>query len=176
MDARHTDGRAQLALPLYFVALLLLVVPLIDFVMSIGATRIGDIQWRFGTAGLFSGFLLTPLVGVAIAVSTAAIREHQRVQRGIAITNLVIAIVLLLVLAFFALDVLQLHSRVPAAQQGAFRNASLKAAVKYLLSAIAFFWLAVVGFRVSREEQSVSATGRAHPEPIFITQPTRSDG
>ena len=53
----------KLAWPLYAVAVLMIVLPLGDLGASVWPPHPMQLQWRFGTFGLVSGFLLTPLFG-----------------------------------------------------------------------------------------------------------------
>ncbi|HEX9564568.1 MAG TPA: hypothetical protein VF981_11380 [Gemmatimonadaceae bacterium] len=141
------DPEEALAGPLYFVAALLCVMPVIDFVMSIGSPQPGNVQWRFATVGLLSGYTLTPILGVAIAMGVATAAEHAKVQRVLAWLSLIAAIGLLILLAGFALDVIQLRASIPADGQAAFRSASGRAALKHVLAASAFWYL---GWRARR--------------------------
>src|SRR4029079_6182513 len=110
MTRKHFDPDEQLAAPLYALAALLIALPMIDVVLSISSFDPGNIRWRFASVGLLASALLTPLLGVALAMVVAAVRGHVVFQRVLAILNLVAAIVLVLVLVAFLLDVLQLRS------------------------------------------------------------------
>jgi len=67
------DPDEALAGPLYAVAAMLLIVPLTDFVLSVPPAQFSSVQWRFATAGLFSGYTVQPILGLALAfVVTAA--------------------------------------------------------------------------------------------------------
>lgn len=124
--------------------MLLVAIPFGDFILNIWPLRWADEQWRYGSVGLFSGFLLTPLLAVLIAGAVSTFAEHRRVSRVLAIVNIVVAVLLILTLAGFALDVIQIRRTVPdvKAAQWTFDVAAIKATAKYLLGIAALFWLA----------------------------------
>lgn len=150
MSHKRPDGPEALAAPLYFLALLLTATPVMDFVSSVVPMRLADIEWRFASVGLLSGFLLTPLLGIALAMGVAHFAGHQRFQRVMAIVNLALAVLFFLLLLAFILDVLQLNSAVQEEAQEAFASASLKAALKHLSFVIALGFFGWRGFRMSR--------------------------
>jgi hypothetical protein len=150
MTSRRLDDAEPLFAPLYFVAFLLVATPGIDFVTSVLPLRPSNIEWRFATVGLLSGFLLTPLLGIVIAMGTAALAGHGRVQRGLAILNAVVSVVGIVVLVLFLLDIVQLRSVVQAEAKAPFEGAALKAVLKHLSFLVASGWLARRGFAASR--------------------------
>jgi hypothetical protein len=140
----------RLAAPLYFIALLLIVTPLIDLALNIAPFRFGEIRWRYGTAGLLSGFLLTPLLGAVVATAAAMMLGQARMVRVIALVNLAAAVLLLGVAGLFVLDALQLRGFTPPDELGIFDISVLKAGAKHLSTAIALLWLGAAGLRTVR--------------------------
>ena len=69
---------------LYFLALLLVGVPLLDWGRGIFPAAIGESTWRFAVTQLLSNFLVTPAVGLALAVGLAAWLISSRRQRAAA--------------------------------------------------------------------------------------------
>jgi hypothetical protein len=150
MNSRRLDDAEPLVTPLYFVAFLLLATPTIDFVTSILPLRPSNIEWRFASVGLLSGFLLTPLLGIVVAMCTAALAGQARVQRVLAIVNGVAAGLSVVILLMFLLDIVQLRSVVQAEAKASFEGAAVKAVIKHVSFTIATFWLARRGFLASR--------------------------
>src|SRR6185503_13340787 len=109
MNSRFADPEGALSAPFYAFAILLMATPAIDFATSIFPMQLRSPQWRFASAGLLSGFLLTPMLGIAIAMTVSAIRGHHGVQRFLAVINLLLALLFLVLLVGFVLDVLQLN-------------------------------------------------------------------
>lgn len=150
MSPKRPDGPEALIAPLYLVAILLVATPAMDFATSIIPIRLGDIEWRFASVGLLSGFLLTPLLGVALAMGVAQFGGHLRFQRILAVLNLLVTVAFAILLVFFLLDVLQLQGSVPAESKPAFASAALKALIKHACFIVALAFLAWRGMRVSR--------------------------
>lgn len=142
------DPDEALAAPFYFFAALLVVLPLIDFVQNVGTFQPANVQWRFATVGLLSGFLLTPTIGIVAAMTIAAVRGQGRTQRAIAIGNVILAVLLLALMAGFVLDALQLRGSVPAVRRAEFRTAAIRAIVKYILTSLLLIVLAMRAFRI----------------------------
>lgn len=157
MPTKQLAGGEALIAPLYFLAALLLATPVVDFFTSILPFRMNELQWRFASVGLLSGFLLTPLLGVAIIMGVAHFAQHMRTQRLFAILNLTVAVLFVLLLLAFLLDVLQLRNAVQAEAQTAFASAAIKAAIKHLSFIIALSWFSWAGFRLSRWPASTVA-------------------
>ncbi len=166
MSSRSSDVLEPLLAPLYFIAMLLIATPAMDFATSVLPLRVASIEWRFATVGLLSGFLLTPLLGVVIAIALAAYAEHLRFLRVLSIANGVVALLLVVLMVFFALDIVQLRSVVQAQAKEAFQGAALKAVIKYLAFILAMAWLSVRGMRASR--WSVPSARRAPAVAIRV--------
>ena len=150
MSLKRPDGPEALVAPMYFVAFLLTATPVMDFVTSVLPMRTADIEWRFASVGLLSGFLLTPLLGVGLAVAVAQFAGHERFQRVVSLVNLSLTVVFVALLVAFLLDVLQLRSAVQAEAQEAFMSAAVKAVIKHVCFVVALGFLGWRGFRMSR--------------------------
>jgi hypothetical protein len=131
---------------LYLLAFILILVPLLDASVSIIPFHVRNVQWRFGAVGLFTNTLLTPGLGFMMAVVTAAILQHERTQRVLAILAWVSVVVLLGLLVTFALDSLQTRAMVRPEMMRPFILATSVAAFKLILWLITF----VVFARASR--------------------------
>ena len=81
MTSRSFENAESLVAPLYFIAALLIATPLMDFATSVVPLRPGSLEWRFASVGLLSGFLLTPLLGLVIALAVAAYADDVRGRR-----------------------------------------------------------------------------------------------
>jgi purine-cytosine permease-like protein len=150
MSDRPRSVLQYFAWPSYFVALLLVVLPLADLVTNVLPVRVSAMEWRYGTLGLLSGFTLTPLLGIALAVVLAGLLDHRLLQRIIGFLNLLGAVLLVILIVLFALDWLQLRASVEPDPQHAMDIGALKALVKHLLVAIALGWLGIAGLRATR--------------------------
>ncbi len=161
MPNRRFEGVEALVAPLYFVALLLVLTPVMDFATSVLPLRVSNIEWRFASVGLLSGFLLTPVLGIVLAILIAGWSGHEKFQRVIAIVNLASVAVFALLLVFFLLDILQLRSAVQAEAKTAFEGAAIKAVAKYLCVMFALGWLGLKGLSASRWREPVKRQAAA---------------
>jgi hypothetical protein len=133
----------------YLVALLLVVVPLSDNVVRTWPIRPGDERWRFGTLGILFNALVTPLLGVFLALIVAAVLQQARTLRTLAVLTLVAAALVLGAIPLFGLDYLQLRAKVTAEAMGGFDSSARKAIVVGLLSATVALIVGITGWRAA---------------------------
>jgi hypothetical protein len=145
----YVDTDEVLAAPFYAFGMLLIGLPLLDFVTSVLPPSFSNIQWRFTTVGLLSNFLMTPLLGMGIMIVVAAIREHFVFQRVLATINGIAAVLLIALLVLFVLDIVQLTGSIPPDGLKIFQNAAFKAIVKHTMTILVLTWLATAGWRIS---------------------------
>jgi hypothetical protein len=137
------DPEEALTGPLYLVAALLVVIPLVDFVLSVPRAELGNVQWRFAAVGLLSGHTLTPVLGVSMALVIATYLKHYTVQRWLVAACLSMAAVLIALSLGFMLDMQQVRATVPNDGRAAFSAAWKRAILMHALSAGALAYLGV---------------------------------
>jgi len=145
----YVDADEVLSAPFYAFGALLIGHPALDFITSILPFSFSNIHWRFATIGLLSNFLMTPMLGMAVMIVVAAIREHMVFQRVLAIINSVAALLLIAFLVLFVLDVVQLNAMIPPDGLKSFQNAAFKAIVKHTTGILVLSWIAAAGWRIS---------------------------
>lgn len=148
---RLLSSLRTLAWPVYLAGALMIVLPLGDLVASIWPIRVGQIEWRFGTIGLLSGFTLSPVLGLVMCMIAAAVLEHRLAQRAFAIVGVLGAVVLIGLSVIFAFDWLQYRAGAPAEARRPMDTGSLKAIVKHLLVAGSLLWLGIAGWHAGRQ-------------------------
>ena len=158
------DPEEALGGPLYVVAALLVVFPIVDFVLSVPSAQLSNVQWRFAAAGLLSGYTLTPILGLSIAFVVAAFLKHYALQRLLVVLSLLLAAAFLALSAGFALDMLQLRQSIPDEGRAAFSSAWKRAGVKLVLTPLA---LAYLGLRARRMIPAKSRH-RTPPKPVYV--------
>ena len=141
------DPEEALAGPLYVVAALLVVIPLVDFVLSVPSAELSNVQWRFAAVGLLSGYTVTPILGLAMAFVIAAVLKQYGVQRLLVAASFSFGAILMALSAGFLLDMLQLRNSVPLDGRAAFQSAWIRAIIKLVLSTIALLYM---GWRARR--------------------------
>ena len=148
--ASQSERRDILLKAGYLVALLLVVVPVADALTRTWPLRPGDERWRFGTLGIVFSAMVTPLLGVFLAMVTAALLEHGRTLWVIAVVTLVVAVAALAAIPAFGLDYLQLRASVTAEAMAGFDSAARKALVVGSLGGIVTLALGISGWRTAR--------------------------
>lgn len=134
---------------LYAVALVLLVSPLVDLIGAVWPARMGEVSWRFGAFGLTTSALVSPILGFALLKVGGVLLEHRGLVRGVAVVDLVLLLLLLVGLGFFALDFLQLRATLATSSLAQYDMAGFKAAVNGLIELIVLGWMGVAGLRAS---------------------------
>ena len=161
--SNRLEPREALSGPLYLVAALLILVPTVDFLLSVPPAQFANVQWRFATVGLLSGHLLMPILGFGLAFVISAVLEQPRVQRVLVILCLLMSLALLVLSAGFVLDVMQVRASIPLEGQPAFSAAWTRAILKLVLSFVAF------GFLGWRARRMIPATSRHRaPKPVHV--------
>jgi len=141
---------SRLAWPVYVTAVTLIILPLIDLFANVWPLAPGEAAWRYGALGLFSGFLLTPLLGFLMLVLMTAYQGHVGALRTGSWISLVGAAACLSCAVLFAFDVLQVRVSVPPEARGTFDIGAAKAEIKYLAVAVVLAWLWFGGRRAAR--------------------------
>lgn len=171
-DHEHALANLRtIAWPVYVAGGLTLLLPLVDLLASVWPPRVGQVEWRFGTLGLLSGFTLTPLLGLIMCMAAAALLEHRVVQRILAVLSILCAVLLFAVIVIFAFDWLQFRASAPADARAGMDVGSVKAIVKHAVVGVAFLWLGFAGWRAGRRHGGSRARRPAAP---LIREPDRS--
>jgi hypothetical protein len=156
---------------LYAVALVLLVSPLVDLVGAVWPPRMGEVSWRFGAFGLTTSALVSPILGFAMLKVAGVLLDHRGVVRTVAVIDLILMLVLLGGLAFFALDFVQLRATLAASSLGQYDMAGFKAAVNGLLELIVLGWMGVAGLRAAGGPGKGAAQQSGREEGLIVGMP-----
>lgn len=157
------DPEEALSAPLYVVALALVLIPASDFLLSVPAAQPSSLQWRFAAVGLLSGFTMTPILGLALALVIAAVSKQVAMQRLLVITCLTLAAMLLMVCVGFVLDMTRLRASIPEDGRPAFNSAWKRAIIKLLFSVV------TLGFLGWRARRMLPVRGRRRgPKPVIV--------
>jgi hypothetical protein len=151
----------------YAVAALFVLQPAVDFVANVTPLQLRNYQWRYGTIGLLSGFLLTPLLGLVLAQLAAAVLGHRAALRGLAMTAAAAALALVVACGLFSLDAIQQRANVPPEAKATFDVGSAKALFKHLTVAAVLLGSAWAAWRVSR---GLAPVGPPREEPPALVR------
>ena len=145
----ETDVR-WLAPVAYLLALYLVITPLLEALTLVLPVRPGEVGWRFGAMGIAFNTLVTPLLGLFLAMLAAAVLGNRRMLRGLSVASYTATVVLALGLVLFVLDYLQSRAGVVAERQNAVDIVSWKAVFLGALGMIVAGRLGRAGWNASR--------------------------
>lgn len=157
----------SLALPLYLLALVMCVVPMVDLLASLRPYQLGSAHWRYGAIGLLGNALMLPLAGLVIATCTAVLLEHTRTRRVLAYLSLAGAAVLLGTMGDFTLDALQIRTSLPGEVMTRFAFASALSLLKQALGLALLASIGVGQLRALRGRRAAAPS--AEPMPLLAT-------
>lgn len=152
MTTESISPLKRLTVPAYAVALVFLISPAADVVANAWPIEPGNIQWRFGAAGIASNYLLSVVMGLAIGVAAAVASGGRVMLRVFTVLSLLVGVTSALVALAFPFDVLQLRGNVREDALGMFAIGSMKAELKILVTAVALILLGVAGFKTARAQ------------------------
>lgn len=133
----------------YLVGVVLIAIPLLDTAVRVWPLRVGDVAWRFGTAGILLNVLVTPLLGAWLITLAAAWLSHRRVVLMMMWLLGVATMMVVGVVGMFLLDYIQLRQGVTQAL-AAYDAAAWKALLVAFLSMTVSGGLAYLGWKSIR--------------------------
>lgn len=133
----------------YWLALLLLVLPLLERVVTLLPFSPRAIRWRLEAFGALSQLLPLPLLGGVVAVGTAYLLGHRKVVRALAISAFVAAVALAVMTTLFALDLLQYRRSVGAEMREFYDVAGMVYLAAFTLSILFLAWVGAVAWRAA---------------------------
>lgn len=166
MRPEFTRGSDRLGSAAYLLAALLVVVPIADYVASIWVLRTGDpLQWRYGSEGLLASFLITPCLGLALAIAVATWRGHGRLLMLIGSVMVLAGVLLIPACGDFALNALQLRRSAPPDAVARLEMGTTKTVLEYV-----FVALVVVfgGFSARRAGRILGSEGHENRPPHVV--------
>ncbi len=149
----------------YLMAGYLILAPLAETLAALWPFHAGGAGWRYGATGLVSQSLMTPLLGLLIAVSLAVYCHHWVAARLLAVFSAVGGVAALIAIPLFTLDALQMRGQVPVEQStsmGAFNAATVSALLMMAATVAITFALARgawVGTRGTAQEARHNGEG-----------------
>jgi hypothetical protein len=149
----------------YFLAALMMVLPLLDVTLNLGSLQFGTVRWRFGAIGLITGALLIPVFGLLLTAATAAAARHRRVLLlavGLAALG---GLIMLTLAGLFMLDALQVRNEVNAPMLRRFDVTVVRTVITQLILVAALAMLGRASWRtgrlLGREEATESSAADA---------------
>ena len=144
---------------IYLFGIALILHAVIDVSTTVWPLRVTEMLWRYGFLGLGAAYLQTPTLGLLLIAGTALWQGDLGLARGVGAVLMVGAVVLMLAVAIFMLDVVQVRQLRAAEGQAVVLYGGLLQAVKYVLASII---LAAIGHGLI---QSVKTARSGAPLP-----------
>lgn len=166
MRSSEWERLKPIAWPAYLVAVLLIAIPIADTVLAVMPLRPSDVAWRFGALGLGGQAVLTPLLGVLLALVTAAVLGHRPGLRVVQVVACMAALIFVAAGGLFVLDALQTRPSIRAAAKGAVDRASMLALVKYFVGFTGSVVFAITCQRLIRRARAESAADADQPQLV----------
>lgn len=135
----------------YAAAILLVLMPLADAVASTWPLLLSQYRWRYTAAGVLSGSLLMPLLGLLLAAQAAAVAGHRRVLTALGWASLLAAAGLALDLLFFTRDAPMIGRRLLDVARTVFIAGTLKTGMKLAFSTFGLVFLGFGALGAARE-------------------------
>jgi hypothetical protein len=159
------------ARPGYLLALLMIIVPLFDGVMSVWPLQLSEERWRFGAVGAISNLTLIPLLGFLIALFIAAALDHRRVRRILGWVCAILAVLLAAVVVVFILDFFQTRAMVRPQYKHPMTVATITSLFKQVLTVITLVLLSGVGLSGPKGAGRKAKSKEHAPPPSLIPLP-----
>lgn len=156
----------------YLVAVILLLFPLMEVALAVWPLRPGSVAWRYGSVGIFSRALMTPLLGLLLATALALLLKQARILSALAVASGLVGFLLLFTTGRFLLDALQMGAQVGAdpVAQSTLQATTYPAIIKLSLTAGAMILFAAGNWYAraphSQARSAFGAHSRARPAHV----------
>ena len=128
MNFSSTQQRTLLSIATVAAWVLLLNI-MAEFAIQIWPLKFGELNWRVGSAGLLIDAFVKTLPAQIVLWFAAAATDARKTLRIYGFIALLLAIVTVVVLGFFALDAVQIRATLPQNAKGVFLKVALRAAL-----------------------------------------------
>jgi hypothetical protein len=133
----------------YLVAAIMILFPIVDLGANLWPFRPTELNWRYGTYGVMSGYLLTVVLGFGLVVAVGVLAMHRGWVRLLGGLSAVGGVLLLVFAAVYVLDALQIRATLSGDALGQFHIGTVKTLFKNGISGLALIWIAWAGWRGS---------------------------
>ena len=152
---------------LFPVALMLILMPIVDISLRSLTAEAGSLQWRFATVGLMFGNLGTVVLGVALLGFAAVLTGARGLLRGVGFAAIALAVVIVALMALFALDALQVRRLVAVPLKRGVLLSSAGAAFAASLGTLALIIVGRASLLASRSARQADARRvKSAPAPL----------
>lgn len=155
---RSSSVSSLVVVGLYVFAATLVLSPVSDLATTVWPPRFADLGWRYGFLGLMAGYLQTPVLGLVLAMGVAFSQKQGRGVRVTAWLGLLGAVILVLAIVTFGLDVLAMRQVRPEEEQAGVLLGGFLQELKYVGAFLVLALLGIGGQRTARHLEEKAAT------------------
>lgn len=160
----------------YLMAAMMIAVPCLELVANAWPLTPTAARWRFGAIGYLGNVLVVPMLGVCLAVATAAALGQRRMLRTLSVLSLLGAVCMVGFAGSLFLDALELRVGVNQALIRSYDIASAKALTSLGFASLIFLGLGITGWRASAASRSAATSKDARrvatPAPRVVVGST----
>jgi hypothetical protein len=167
------DISIWLARGIYLFGLALILTAAIDLFTTVWPLRPTDIAWRYGFLGLTAGYLQTPTLGLLVIALTAAWQRRPLILHTVGSVSLALALILLLAMGMFALDVLQIRELRAAEGQATVLAGGLFQEVKYFVAFLVLTFMGYGSVKTASELSQLLELTRERDGPGIVAAPAK---
>lgn len=165
------DVSSWLVWGIYLFGIAFMLTAAIDLFTTVWPLRPTEITWRYGFLGLAGGYLQTPTLGLLLIAGGAIWQRNATLLRVAGIAALVGALVLLIAMGIFGLDVLQVRQLRAEEMRSTVLYGGIFQEIKYFVAACV---LVLVGQGcLKTAKRSASAWAKKAPGIVSTTAAKR---
>ena len=164
----------RLTAPAYIILTLSILFEIIDVSIALRPTHFDTVIWRFGALGTASNAVARPLLLLTFIYAVALFAGDRKVLRTVGALASFVGVLLLVGMAAFALDSLQVKGQIPPVEMHKFYIAAGVALMKMGLLAITAGVLAVNALRAPGAAQGTTRAPRGSAAGLVMSSTTRS--
>ena len=155
---------------LYCLAVLLIGIPLVDWGRGIFPSAIGNSTWRFAVTQILANYLVTPAVGLTVAVVTAKSMEDWGVLRGLRGLLRVASVLFGVLVVLFPFDALQARRVMQPPARAVFNTGMATGFIHLIMMLVFALLLTRATSRMLRHEPKAS-TGAEEAKQKLVVRP-----
>lgn len=171
---RLSRDHQSVLVTIYPIAALLVLTPLINAFVGTWPLRFASVSWRFGLTGMLMDGIVTPLLGVALAMGVAAILGQRGALRAISAMAVFAGAMLSLALVVFLLDYVELRATFAGTSTGGMDAAALKASLMGVVAIPSLIFLGRRGLSAAQLSPAEMALMQSDPPIALHSSHTRS--
>mgnify|MGYP001593243968 CR=1 FL=1 len=146
-----TDFLRRYTLVSYLVALMFIVLSVLDAATNAWPWFFSSEQWRFGSTGIVSGYLVSVIFGLLLMSAVAVGRKQRGMLYVVSVTATLLTLFLLALIISYALDTFQVRNVVREDQLEMFKIGAAKTAFKIGLSLAVTMVLAFASYQAAKD-------------------------